>query len=634
MSTTVASTAESKGFTDVELKETKSVSITMNKSNPFAGMHKHIEKYTLQFEDVKVAVSVPWWMPGFATPGVPGQTKQILKGVSGRVSSGQVLAIIGASGSGKTTLLDQLAHMPLMPGGEISGRIMVNGEDLNDDFFKGHCAYVNQDDRLWGALTVYENLDLASKLYSPNSTAQERKDRIENVLTATGLQSCKHTKVGNVLIKGVSGGQRRRVSIAVELMGSPNILFLDEPTSGLDSKSAAEIMQLLGTLAKNLNVAIICSIHQPSTRTFLAFDLTLLLSKGKVAYFGAANKSLEYFGKLGYKAPAQMNPADYLIEISNPDFTSPKQVDSIIKSWDKEYLERKSVSSPVVKIGEKKNPYASGFFWQVFILCQRMFYSYMRDPGAYIGRGILFTNMSIIFGIIYLGAERDQEHVLDYLFAIAWGMATPSYMATMIMPVFTFETATFNKEAKNGMYSPLAYVSAATLVQIPFVFINAMLSVIPYYWLVGVNDDPQRFFAFIALQYVFLFTIESICIVAASVIPNFVIALGVVVSLLSNFFVFNGLFVTPDSVPWVFRWIEYVSPHAYTMTGLAKLSFSGTDFSGFDGCTQACYGTSGDDVLDAIQGLTSDVDFGLVFGVLIAEIFVLRAMHWYILRKR
>mmetsp|Transcript_27028 Transcript_27028/g.52394 ORF Transcript_27028/g.52394 Transcript_27028/m.52394 type:complete len:635 (+) Transcript_27028:75-1979(+) len=606
------------------------------KSAKLKTMARNDEDYTLRFEDIRVSVSVPAWMPEFATPGVPGQTKEILKGISGSASSGQVLAIIGASGSGKTTLLDQLAHQPVMSGGSVTGSLTVNNEPMTNEFFKAHCAYVHQDDRLWGALTVYENLDNAAKLYAPNLSVEERKERIEVILDATGLQSCKNTKVGNVLIKGVSGGQRRRVSIAVELMGSASILFLDEPTSGLDSKSAAEIMGLLKKIAKQLNVLIVCSIHQPSTRTFLQFDLTLLLSKGKVAYFGPADTALAYFEKLGFTAPPQMNPADYLIEISNPDFTDPKQVNELIAKWDARYKIESKEKGKTVQTGghKKKSPYASGFFWQVYVLMNRMTMSYTRDPGAYIGRGVLYASMSLIFGIIYIGArDKSQEHVLDILFAIAWGMATPSYMATMIMPVFTYESATFSKEAKNGMYAPGSYVLASSLVQLVFVLLTSTLSVVPYYWIDDINDDAGRFFQFWLLQFTFLYTIESLCIVFASVIPNFVIALGVVVSVLSNFFVFNGLFVTPDSVPWVFRWIEFISPHKYAMQGLAKLAFSGQSFSGFDTCEAACFGDNGDDVLDNVQGLDSGVDIGLMFGVLLIESFALRMAHWYILRK-
>jgi len=391
-------------------------------------------KFCFRFTNVKVKVAVPKWMPAFSTPGVPGQTKHILRGISGTVHSGQVLAIIGASGSGKTTLLDQLSLMPMMPGGKMTGRVEVNGCPVSQAFFKSKCAYVNQDDRLWGALTVFENLEIASKLYEPKLSSIKRRGKIEEVLRATGLLSCQQTKVGNALIKGISGGQRRRVSIAVELMGSPAILFLDEPTSGLDSKSAAEIMQLLGLLAKDLNVLIICSIHQPSSRTFFAFDLILLLSKGRACYFGPANDSVGYFAKRGFQAPPNMNPADFLIEISNPDFTEKSQVDRLILEWETFYSEELK-NSDEKKLGEayeeteEPEMYASGLAWQVWVLVHRMALSYMRDPGAYIGRAVLYVTMSIIFGVIYVGAEREQEHVLDYLFAIAWGMATPSYMA-------------------------------------------------------------------------------------------------------------------------------------------------------------------------------------------------------------
>ncbi|GAB5361047.1 hypothetical protein AAMO2058_000681200 [Amorphochlora amoebiformis] len=593
---------------------------------------------TLRFNNVKVSVSVPKWMPEFATPGVPGQTKHILKGVSGTAKTGQVLAVIGASGSGKTTLLDQLACMPIMNGGESSGDITVNGMPMTRSFFKSNCAYVHQDDRLWGALTVYENLYLASMLYAPNMDETSRKDRIEFVLTATGLQSCKNTKVGSALIKGVSGGQRRRVSIAVEIMGSPRIMFLDEPTSGLDSKSAAEIMHLMGALAKSLDVLIVSVIHQPSSRTFLAFDLTLLLSKGKVAYFGPAKSALPYFEQFGLKAPTLMNPADFLIEISNPDFTDKKQVDFLIEKWndkwEKSLKAKQDADTESNQLLKSQSLYKSTIPWQIYILCRRMAMSYMRDPGAYIGRAVIYASMSLIFGVIYIGADTNQEHVLDLLFAIGWGMATPSYMAVMIMPVFNFEASTFEKECKNGMYAPLSYVIASSLTQIIFVMVTSTVSVIPYYWIVNVNPDGGRFITFWFLQYTFLYTIESITILASSLIPNFILALGIVVSILSNFFVFNGLFVTPDAVPWVFRWIEYISPHRYCMTGLAKLAFSGQEFSGFDTCLYACYGRTGDEVLDAVQGLSSNIDLGFVFGMLWMESVLLRAFHWYVLKDK
>ena len=585
------------------------------------GDHHNPHNYNLEFLDIRVSVSVPRWMPAFATPGIPGETTHILRGVSGRVSTGESLAIIGASGSGKTTLLDQL----VLSGSQRcshSGSISINGRPMTRLFFRQRCAYVAQDDRLWGALTVEENLTFAGALYAPQETVDARVDRVDTVLHSTGLASCRSTRVGGPLLRGVSGGQRRRLSIAVELMNPRTaVLFLDEPTSGLDSKSAAEIMSLLRRLAQRMNLLIVASVHQPSTRTFLAFDRTLLLSRGRAAYFGPAADALTHFENLGYEPPPRMNPADFLLEISNPDFTSAVRVERLLRAWalvesarrrprgskagdddadegdEHDIVESEGVGSAIRAMCKAMNATA--------VLSRRTWLSYARDPGAYIGRAVLYGLMSLVFGVIYIKNQRDQAHVLNYLFSIMWGIGTPSYMAIMIMPVFIAESATFEKEARNGMYGAFAYALAAAAVQLPFVLITSTLSVAPYYWLDDIHPAALPFLAFWLLQFSFLYTVESLCCLCASLIPHFIIALGVVCSVLSLNFVFNGLFISASSVPWALRWIDYISPHGYALKGLAKLAFSGTSFTGFEECveqgTGACYGSDGDQVLSNVQ---------------------------------
>jgi len=261
---------------------------------------------------------------------------------------------------------------------------------------------------------------------------------------------------------------------------------------------------------------------------------------------------------------------------------------------------------------------------------------YTRDPGAYIGRGIFYLNMSIIFGIIYLDLRTDgrtQSHVLDYSFCIAWAIATPSYMATMTVPVFTKEKEIFQKETKNGMYSPLAYVASAALVQLLFVFATTSFSVIPGYWMDDLNDDSWRFFQFLLLMYSFLYTIESLCALVSAFIPNFLIALAFTISLLSNFFVMNGFFVQPEDVPWVLRWIVYISPHNYTQKGLAWIIYADTTFEACTSSDIVCYGTSGNEILDSLQSYKSDYEVGVSFAVLWGMSFFLRSCQWYVLRN-
>ncbi len=175
---------------------------------------------------------------------------------------GQTLAIIGASGSGKTTTLDALALRMSTPiEGEIS---LGRGQKLDESMFFQHCAYVMQDDFLWPALSVKENMMYAGRLYLGES-AKVVEEKVEQLIKATGLSSCKDTKVGNLLLRGISGGQKKRLSLAIELLKSPTVLFLDEPTSGLDAAAAAAIMDLVSDIAVKFSKAIVCSIHQPQS---------------------------------------------------------------------------------------------------------------------------------------------------------------------------------------------------------------------------------------------------------------------------------------------------------------------------------------------------------------------------------
>ena len=210
---------------------------------------------------------------GYQLPDKNGEGKWLVKGITGYVLLGQTLAIIGASGSGKTTTLDALALRMSTP---VSGDIKINGQEMTETLFHKHCAYVMQDDFLWPALTVVENMTYAARLYLGESA--ELKSKVETLIKAVGLESCKDTKVGNLLLRGISGkwkriasapkkktsssdaqpssplgGQKKRLSLAIELLKSPAMLFLDEPTSGLDSASAAAIMDLLDTIANKFH---------------------------------------------------------------------------------------------------------------------------------------------------------------------------------------------------------------------------------------------------------------------------------------------------------------------------------------------------------------------------------------------
>merc|ERR1712137_1200934 len=210
--------------------------------------------------------------------------KQILHGVSGSVPPSQLLAVMGSSGAGKTTFLNALAQQ--LQGGVVGGNVLIDGEVMTKSLFRKYCGYVRQDDVLLPNLTVRQTIEFYAALRLPKSLSRkERRQRVDETLSKLGLNHCQHSPIGGEKARGISGGEKRRVSIAVELIRNPTILFLDEPTSGLDARTSLSVINTLD-LAHNHNHTIVCTIHQPRSSAFAKFDQLLLLARGHQIYSG------------------------------------------------------------------------------------------------------------------------------------------------------------------------------------------------------------------------------------------------------------------------------------------------------------------------------------------------------------
>jgi len=236
------------------------------------------------------------------------------------IPPGEICALMGPSGCGKTTLLNVLASRPT-GAQKVDATVLVNGAKPSKDAFRSMSCFVEQEDALIGALTVRETLTFASRLASTSRLPKhERAARIDALLDAFGLREQSDTLIGTPLRKGISGGQKRRVGVASQLITSPKILFLDEPTSGLDSAASWEVMSYLKGVAKRNNLIVIASIHQPSASTFDLFDKLLLLSSGKPHFFGPVSAVSSHYAGLGREIPLHVNPAEFLLELVNIDF--------------------------------------------------------------------------------------------------------------------------------------------------------------------------------------------------------------------------------------------------------------------------------------------------------------------------
>lgn len=240
--------------------------------------------------------------------------KAILKGISGVVRPGEMLAMMGPSGSGKTTLLTALGGRL---GGRLVGSVTYNGKPFSNKM-KRSVGFVTQDDILLPHLTVSETLVFTALLRLPNTLTKEQKvGQAEAVISQLGLSKCKNSVVGSQTLRGVSGGERKRVSIGQEMLINPSLLFLDEPTSGLDSTTAQRIVSSLWELANNGGRTVVMTIHQPSSRLFYMFHKILLLSEGNTIYFGKGSQAMEYFSTLDYSPSVPMNPSDFLLDLAN-----------------------------------------------------------------------------------------------------------------------------------------------------------------------------------------------------------------------------------------------------------------------------------------------------------------------------
>jgi len=243
--------------------------------------------------------------------------KQILQGIQGLAQPGQLMAIMGASGAGKTTFLDILARKNKR--GVTEGNFYVNGEKVVDNEYRSVIGFVDQDDTMLPTLTVHETILTSALLRLPRDMGISAKEqRVYEVEKQLGITHIKDQLIGSEEGngRGISGGEKRRVGIACELVTSPSILFLDEPTSGLDSFNAFNVVDCLVTLAKSYNRTIVFTIHQPRSNIVALFDQLVLLAKGQTVYSGPFSSCQHYFDKIGYSCPSGFNIADYLVDLT------------------------------------------------------------------------------------------------------------------------------------------------------------------------------------------------------------------------------------------------------------------------------------------------------------------------------
>ncbi|CAH9123511.1 unnamed protein product [Cuscuta epithymum] len=482
-------------------------------------------------------------------------TNYILKDVSLMAYPSQILAIVGPSGAGKSTLLDILAART----SPTSGTLLLNSAPLNPSSFRKLSAYVPQHDACLPLLTVSETFAFSANLLHPK--APDISSIVSALLSDLSLAHLEHTRLGD----GLSGGERRRVSIGLSLLHDPAVLLLDEPTSGLDSKSAYNVMQTLRSIADTRHRTVILSIHQPSFKILFTIDKILLLSKGAVVHHGTLSSLEAFLLSNGLTVPPQLNSLEYAMEaLNNLHVNSQTPLEIPIT---KPLL---GLSSEVVM----NVNYRSTRFHEIRVLYKRFWMIIFRTRQLLLANTLQALGVGLVLGTVYINIGFGKSGIQKRLGLFAFTLTFLLSSTTETLPIFINERPIVLRETSSGVYRLSSYIIANTLVFLPYLLAVAVLYAVSVYFLVGLCATWQAFGFFVLVIWVIVLMANSFVLFLSSVAPNFIAGTSLVTALLAGFFLFSGYFISKDRLPKFWKMMHYFSMYKYALDALLINEYS------------------------------------------------------------
>lgn len=536
---------------------------------------------TLEWENVSCKLSTK--SKGSST------TKILLDNVSGTAKPGRIFAILGPSGAGKTTLLNTLAgRLPASKSINIYGSVTCNGVSINSS--PCPVAYVTQEDIFFSQLSLQETFDMAAKMRLPKSMSAEEKNVFVNTLIRKlGLSTVTETRVGDEKNRGISGGERKRLSLGCELISTPRLILCDEPTSGLDAFQAEKVMLSLKTLAE-AGHTVVCSIHQPSSSILKIVDDIALLAHGQIVYSGSKDDAPAHFEKAGYPMPEQCNPAERYLDLISIDFSSEDNVTTSNTRIEKLFSTWRSATKPKSEQGHAYSGADNaadavvekcglGPFGRIGLLLRRAWRQITRDKKTNMSRFMSSFMSALLFGAIYWRIGGDQAAIQDRL-GLLQVCAINTAMTSLVKTLYVFprESVLVNRERARGSYSILEYFISKLFAEMavsaffPLVF---SLTVYPMVRLSGGIGRILRFMSIITLE---SFTAASYGLAIGAIMPSTEAAIAVGPASFVLQIVFGGLYITDANVPNWARWIPRISLIKHSYEGLCVNEFRGLEF--------------------------------------------------------
>ncbi|KAK6925577.1 ABC transporter-like, ATP-binding domain [Dillenia turbinata] len=494
----------------------------------------------------------------------------------------------------------------------MTGQVLLNGKKMTRLAY-GAIAYVTQENVLLGTLTVKETIAYSAKLRLPSHMSKEAiNDIVEATIVEMGLQDCKDRIIGNWHLRGISGGEKKRLCIALEILVRPHMLFLDEPTSGLDSASAFFIVQALRNIARD-GRTVIASIHQPSSEVFALFDDLCLLSGGQNIYFGEANKAVEFFAEAGFPCPSKRNPSDHFLRCINSDFDAVK---STLTGSQRIHYEIQLSSDPLNDLATseikfilvekyKRSKHAkkakaqardimvteghviqskmgSQATWsqQLSTLTKRSIVNMSRDIGYYWVRIVVYIILSLCVGSIFYDIGTSYNSIAARAGCDGFLAGFMTFMSIGGFPSFLEELKVFQRERLNGHYGVVVYTLSNFLSSFPFLLAMSVATASITYNMVKSRPGFSHF-AFSCLDlFGCLAVVEGFMMIVASLVPNFLMGLIVGAGSLGISMMGSGFFrLLPDLPKSVWRYpISYISYGAWAFQGALKNDLIGIEF--------------------------------------------------------
>ncbi|KAL2925348.1 ABC transporter G family member 10 [Bienertia sinuspersici] len=474
-------------------------------------------------------------------------SRLVLQDVNFEAKPGEITAVAGPSGAGKTTLLEILAAK-IPPWKMSTGKVLINSYPIDPKSFRRVSGHVTQEEALFPLLTVEETLVYSALLRLPG----ERKgavQRVEQLMKELGLDQVARSRIGGGPNHGISGGEKRRVSIGVELVHDPSVLLIDEPTSGLDSVSALHIMSMLKTMTIKQGKTIVITIHQPGSRILELLDRVVLLSDGLVLHNGPLSLLERKLRVVGHHIPPHVNVLEFSIDVvSTLAAGIQSSIDKRIVKQIKEKPKTRNLN-PISCLGKSGEAYPNSRYREVLILGERFCKNIFRTKQLFAGRIIQAITAGFVLGSIYLKKEDNggQLALQTRLGLFAFTLTFLLSSTTEGLPIFLQERKILMRETSRGAYRVVPILLYAT----------------PVYWLVGLRADVGAFLYFSLVVWMVVLMSNSFVACFSALVPNFIMGTSVIAGLMGSFFLFSGYFIDKERIPKYWKFMHYLSLFKY-----------------------------------------------------------------------